>query len=240
MKERKYIFGQVRKIAEDVDETRTVTFAASNNSRDGHGTILPVDKWDLSRFEGNPVIGYQHNLRWSSDPDEVIGRGKAYIEGDELLVDITFEPEDVNPKAEKVYKKVRYGTLRAVSVGFNPTKEGRMGDASKGEDPQTYYFDGQELIEVSVVNIPSNKHALKKSLAAYEEALRALEDDLPEDPMADTGAPAIDAASADDSAPGTTEEQVDETHQEDSRKADLLKEKIIIAEAERSLLLINN
>lgn len=240
MKERKYIFGQVRKIAEDVDETRTVTFAASNNSCDGHGTILPVGKWDLSRFEGNPVIGYQHTLHWSTDPDEVIGSGRAYIEDGELLVDITFEPEDVNPKAEKVYKKVKHGTLRAVSVGFNPTKDGHMGEASKGEDPQTYYFDGQELIEVSVVNIPSNKHALKKSLEAYTEALRALEGDLPGEQEVATDAPAIDAASADTTAPETTEEQVDDARREDLCRADQLKEKIIIAEAERSLLLINN
>ena len=34
-------------------ETRTVEFVASDNSVDSYGTVLPVDKWDLTRYASN-------------------------------------------------------------------------------------------------------------------------------------------------------------------------------------------
>ena len=237
MKNREFIFGQVRKASED---TRTITFVASDNSKDGHGTILPVDKWDLTRFSANPVIGYQHTLSYSDDPDDVIGTGKAYIEEDELLIDITFEPEDINPLAEKVYKKVKHGTLKAVSVGFMPTKEGRMGDKNKGEDPKTYYFDGQELIEVSVVNVPSNKNALKKAMEMY----RSLLDINPEEiAQRELEKATIEKAEQDklDIEKVEAEKLDAETFQKElDDKVKKIEETIITAESKALLLISNN
>lgn len=237
MKNREFIFGQVRKASED---TRTITFVASDNSKDAHGTILPVDKWDLTRFSANPVIGYQHALSYSDDPDDVIGTGKAYIEEDELLIDITFEPEDINPLAEKVYKKVKHGTLKAVSVGFVPTKEGRMGDKNKGEDPNTYYFDGQELIEVSVVNVPSNKNALKKAMEMY----RSLLDINPEEiAQRELEKEAIEKAEQEklETEKVEVERLASEALQKEfENKVKKIEETIIIAEAKALLLISNN
>ena len=48
-----------------------------------------------------------------------------------------------------------------------------VGDVIDGKNP-TYYYAGQELLEVSVVNIPSNPEALKKALDAQEEELQEL------------------------------------------------------------------
>ena len=104
------------------------------------------------------------------NPDDQLGSARAYFEtvkkgeGEEkqLLVDITFEPESINPLAEKIFRKVLHGSLRAVSVGFVPLtdKEGKTGDM-RGDN---FHYFGQELLEVSVVNIPSNPDALKRSL----------------------------------------------------------------------------
>lgn len=169
-KEIRNIAGHVRKVEENVEETRTIEFVASDESRDSHHTVVPVSGWDLDRFNRNGIIGYQHNvygdLCGNEDPDRVIGTGEARIEGKELIVRITFEPADINPLAEKIFRKVLHGTLKAVSVGFVPTAEGHWGEgdeAKKGVN-ETYYFAGQELLEVSVVNIPSNKNALKRSV----------------------------------------------------------------------------
>ena len=156
------------------EEQRMVEFVASTNSVDSYGTVLPVDKWDLSRYEKNGVIGYQHDIYWSDDPDNVIGRGEAFVDGDALVVRIFFEPADINPKAEKVFRKVLFGSINAVSVGFNPTAPGHWGDERKGENSDVYYFDGQELLEVSVVNVPSNPDAVKRSVAE-ERALHEQE-----------------------------------------------------------------
>ena len=167
-----------RSMASDIrkvdKESRTVTFIASDDTRDSAGTVLNQDNWDLSRFNKNGVIGYQHKVYggWddTDNPDNVIGKGNAYIENKKLMVDITFEPAEINPLAEKIYQKIMFGSLRAVSVGFLPIGRGRFGE---GDDSDTYYFAGQQLLEVSVVNIPANPNALKKSLEAESEYLEA-------------------------------------------------------------------
>lgn len=155
-------------------ESRTVTFIASDDTRDSAGTVLNQDNWDLTRFNKNGVIGYQHKVYggWddTDNPDNVIGKGAAYIEDKKLMVDITFEPAEINPLAEKIYQKIMFGSLRAVSVGFLPIGRGKFGE---GDDSDTYYFAGQQLLEVSVVNIPANPNALKKSLEAESEYLEA-------------------------------------------------------------------
>lgn len=156
------------------EEKRTVMFVASDDTKDSAGTVLNQDNWDLTRFNKNGVIGYQHKVYGSWDgtdnPDNVIGKGYAYVEDKKLMVEVTFEPADINPLAEKIYQKILFGSLRAVSVGFLPVGQGRFGE---GKDSNTYYFAGQELLEVSVVNIPANPNALKKSLEAEQEYLEA-------------------------------------------------------------------
>ena len=157
---------EIRKVDE---ETRTVEFVASDNSVDSYGTVLPVDKWDLTRFQNNGIVGYMHDVygdSWtkSADPDDVIGKGVAFVEDEKLVVRITFEPKELNEKADKIFRKLQFGSLHAVSVGFRATAKGHKGDEERGEDPNVYYYGGQELLEVSVVNIPSNANALKRSI----------------------------------------------------------------------------
>ena len=173
---------EIRKIDE---ESRTVEFVASDNSVDSYGTVIPVDKWDLTRFASNGIIGYMHDVygaSWtkSADPDDVIGKGVAFIEDEKLIVRITFEPADLNPRADKIFRKLQFGSLHAVSVGFRATKKGHMGDEERGEDPKVYYYAGQELLEVSVVNIPSNANALKRSIE--EEAAQREYEEKAEQP----------------------------------------------------------
>ena len=174
---------EIRKIDE---ESRTVEFVASDNSVDSYGTVIPVDKWDLTRYQNNGIVGYMHDVygaSWtkSADPDDIIGKGEAFIEEDKLIVRITFEPKELNERADKIFRKIQFGSLHAVSVGFRATKKGHMGDEERGEDPKVYYYAGQELLEVSVVNIPSNANALKRSMEE-EEASREYEEktDQPE------------------------------------------------------------
>lgn len=161
------------------EEKRMVEFVASTGAVDTYGTVLPPDMWDLSRYARNGVVGYQHDIYYSDDPDNVIGRGEAYTANGELLIRIYFEPAELNPKADKVYRKVLFGSINAVSVGFRATESGHWGRKADGEDPDVYYYNGQELMEVSVVNVPSNPDAVKRSaaeeLACYEREPEAEE-----------------------------------------------------------------
>lgn len=166
----------LRSVSED---ERMVEFVASDNSVDSYHTVLPVGKWDLSRYEKNGAVGYMHDVygdSWSikADPDDIIGKGVAFVEDDQLIVRIYFEPKDLNERADKIYRKLQFGSLNAVSVGFQPTAAGHWGEGQRGEDPEVYYYDGQELLEVSIVNIPANKNAVKRSFGqAEEEQLRS-------------------------------------------------------------------
>ena len=162
------------------EEKRMVEFVASTGAVDTYGTVLPPDLWDLSRYARNGVVGYQHDIYYSDDPDNVIGRGEAYVAGGELLIRIFFEPAELNEKADKVYRKVLFGSINAVSVGFRATAPGHWGRKADGEDPDVYYYNGQELMEVSVVNVPSNPDAVKRS-AAEELAHYEREPEQPED-----------------------------------------------------------
>lgn len=161
------------------EETRTITFVASDGARDAAGTVLNQEGWNLKRYEKNPIVGYQHEVYggWDgSDPDNVIGKARAYVEDGELLADITFEPKDVNEKAEKIYKKLLFGSLNAVSVGFRSIGKGRWGEGEEaldGSNP-TYYYAGQELLEISVVNIPSNPNAVRRAMEYEQNELKAL------------------------------------------------------------------
>ena len=162
-------------------DERKVTFVASDSTRDSAGTVLNQDGWDLDRFNKNGVIGYQHKVygSWADtdNPDNVIGKGRAYVEGGKLMVDVDFEPKEINELAEKVYQKILFGSLKAVSVGFLPVGDGHWGEGEesrKGATP-TWYYDGQELLEVSVVNIPANPNAVRvKGQDSSEEEMRAL------------------------------------------------------------------
>jgi len=77
------------------------------------------------------------------------------------------------------------GTLRATSVGFLEVGSGKMKktlDDQGNVIDEVYHFAGQELLEFSIVNIPSNPEAVGRSLANHTEAaLGYLMQFMPED-----------------------------------------------------------
>ena len=170
------INGQFRSMRKGENDESIYTFVASTSDADRHRTVINQSKWELDNFRANPIIGYQHNLYGdmcnAPDPDDVVGKSvKTYTENNQLLVDVVFDQE--NEKAIKIESKVNRGFLSTVSVGFIEKGEGRMGTKDLDEDPELYYFEGQELLEVSIVNIPSNPKAAKKSLRSQTfDALR--------------------------------------------------------------------
>jgi hypothetical protein len=174
----KKTLGQLRALPENVDETRTIQFIASTDRKDRHGTVLDLDGWELDAFNNNGIIGYQHDVYGDSilqspNPDSVIGKGRAFRDANSLLVEVTFEPADINPLAEKVFKKIKFGTLRSTSVGFMPLEPGYwgQGDESRAGKNPTYHYGKRSLLEVSIVNIPSNPDAI----------MRKFEDELVEE-----------------------------------------------------------
>lgn len=156
---------EVRKINAEINVRKTgedIEFVISTASVDRHGTVLDPNGWILDNFRNNPIMAYQHNTH-STDPDDIIGTWDLRIEGGQLIGKPIFEDAELNPKADKIRRKIEAGTLRAVSVGFIPT-EYRWGQKSRGEDEDVLYLERNELLEVSVVAVPSNPDALKRSV----------------------------------------------------------------------------
>ena len=179
-----YNTSEIKAVGE-VDATRKVQFVISDETKDRHGTVVNMKGWDLENFNKNGIVGYQHDVYGGGmckgpDPDSVIGKGRAWIETiedrDILMGEVEFEPAEINPLAEKVFRKVLHGTLKATSVGFRAIgggilKNDKTGKEKELETPpyqvkpdETFYFEAQELLEFSIVNIPSNPSALKKDL----------------------------------------------------------------------------
>lgn len=177
---RKIAFGIRGEIAANAEESRTIPFVNSTRTKDRHGTVLNQDNWLLDNYRKNPIVGYQHNLSGGMcaepNPDFVIGKDlnpQMYSSvGDTVLTGLVeFEPAEINPLAEKIFRKILFGTLNRSSVGFIEVGEGRYGEGeeAQGRTAETYYFSGQELLEWSIVNIPSNPDAGKRNMRLMRE-----------------------------------------------------------------------
>lgn len=166
------------KFPKDIEETRTVQFVISTDAKDRHGTKLNMDGWKLDNFNRNPIVGYQHNVYGDNmctppNPDDVLGPARAWVEDGRLMGEVKFETADINPQAEKIFRKVLNGTLKATSVGFLEVGEGKwveQKDAKGNIVDKTYHYEGQELLEFSIVNIPSNPEATRKVVINHARA----------------------------------------------------------------------
>tara|TARA_R110000737_G_scaffold86057_2_gene118605 strand:- start:1674 stop:2294 length:621 start_codon:yes stop_codon:yes gene_type:complete len=166
----------VRDTTADMLEKRQVEFVISSEAVDSYRTVFKMDGWDLSGYNRNPIVCYQHRAN-SDDPDNIIGTSTVRIDGEELLALVTFESAEINPRAEKIFQKVQSGTLRMASVGANVQKA-RLGVEENGEDPDVLYFTEQRLMEWSVVSVGSNPDAHKRNSETLAEMRTSLAKDL--------------------------------------------------------------
>jgi HK97 family phage prohead protease len=148
------------------DNERSFSHAISDESVDAHGSIIKVDGWDLKRFKANPVVLFAHDSFGLP-----IGRSmKIWKEDSRLMTRTQFAGMDQqHPFAETAYKLVRDGFLRAWSVGFQAKKSIPREDLNEKEKYQLadpFVHLEQELMEYSLVPVPSNPHALLDARAA--------------------------------------------------------------------------
>jgi HK97 family phage prohead protease len=132
----------------------TATFIASTADVDRMGDTIAVDGWKLDAYRKNPVILFAHDS--GSLP---VGRAVSVgVQGGKLMVAVRFAQTTV---ARSVANMISNGFLRAVSVGFRPLafEFAKTGTRLGGID-----FTEQELLEVSVVPVPANPHALLTSM----------------------------------------------------------------------------
>lgn len=143
------------------EEERSVEFVISDeNFTDTYGTVFKASGADLSRYNSNPIVTYMHD-DFSNNPDMVIGTSEIRVEDSKIIAKATFEDldNDGNEVADKVWRKIKKGTLRMASIMASAI-DGSFGDAERGEDKETFYFRKWELYSWSVVTHGSNPAAL--------------------------------------------------------------------------------
>ncbi len=136
---------------------RTLRFCFSDGSVDRMNDTIAAAGWDLADFQANPVALWAHD---SSAPP-IGGARNVGVEGDRLLGDIEFAPPETYAFADTIYRLVLGKFLRAVSVGFMPTRY-----AFVENDPERGFgidFLEQALLEISVCPVPANPNALQEA-----------------------------------------------------------------------------
>ena len=140
--------------AQKTTQDKPIKFVASTATPDRYNDVV-AQNWDLSAYNRNPVVLFNHN------PSQMpIGKGKAYVENDQLMLEVEFDQKD--EMAKTIEQKVRDGYINAVSVGFQPLKSINR-SALPADHPHHgksgQFFSRSELLEVSIVTIPANNEA---------------------------------------------------------------------------------
>ena len=133
------------------------TAIASTNAIDRHGEIVDNNGWDLKSYKKNPVILWAHD---HSEP--AIGTAKkVWVDGEGKKAKLMIQPvlHDVTEKARAIKALVENGIIKTLSVGFKPL-----------ESPDGVTFTKNELLEVSMVNVPANAEAMTLAYKSLKEA----------------------------------------------------------------------
>lgn len=148
------------------DETRRVTFAISTGAVDRDGDTIAVDGWDVAAYLKNPVVLWAHR----SDMLPIAKALSVTKTAGQLKATAEFPPAGLHPLADTVFEMLKTGYLRATSVGFRPIKSAH--NEERGGFWPTDFVE-QELVEFSVVPVPSNPEALMESAKEFTGALMA-------------------------------------------------------------------
>lgn len=134
------------------DEKRIIEFIASTENVDRDGEVIKSTAWDLKNYLKNPVVQWAH--RYDEPP---VGKAPGIsVRDGKLTLPVEFPPAGDYDYADIIYRLAKGGFISAVSVGFIP-KEWEHGKSEK--EPKRTYTQ-VELLEVSIVPVPSNPDAL--------------------------------------------------------------------------------
>jgi hypothetical protein len=162
-------------------EKRTITVVASDETRDRYGDVIRQAHWDTKNYEANPVVLFSHRASEMA-VGKTISLARETSPVPALVAVIEFAEHPLAKQLADLYAG-RY--MNGVSVGFVPTAEpGRLLN-EKGEWDGGVEFVGQELLEISTVNLPANpsciQRAVDEKLITAADALRVFES--PEDQL---------------------------------------------------------
>jgi len=118
---------------------------ATSAVQDRHGEVVSVEGWDMKNFKKNPVLLWAHDHTIPA-----IGVAKNIkVDGVGKKARVLFEPvfHDLTDQAKALKQMVEDKIINSFSVGFRPLE--MEGDT----------YTKQELLEISLVNVPANPEA---------------------------------------------------------------------------------
>lgn len=143
-------FNIIEKDFDDVEKSVTAYITTREMDRD-FDVVIPEGMTNKN-FRRNPVVLFGHNKVGTtmSDYFPVAKSLWEEVDAEGIRAKIKF---DTRPEAQEVYRLMKEGFLNAFSVGFKPIEY--IVNKSGGND-----YTKWELLEFSVVPIPSNAGAL--------------------------------------------------------------------------------
>jgi len=149
---------EIRQSEKDED---VFTFIISREEEDRHESLVVVDGIDVSHFKNNPVVLFNHNY------DRVIGKAfNINVVGNTLQAQMRFDTDEFS---QEIKGKVERGMLNATSIGFI------INEWTFEEDTDLFKIVRSELLEFSIVTVPSNRSALIMRDAQIDSLTKSVE-----------------------------------------------------------------
>lgn len=142
------------------EKARTAEYIISSDHVDRMGEIVE-QTWQLENYKQNPIVLFGHD---PSKADNVLGKCVELetINGDDdhkiTVAKVQFAEEGTSANADTVWKLIKQGILKTVSVGFIPHTFKHTTD--KSTDDEITVLSDNELLEFSIVPIPANPNAV--------------------------------------------------------------------------------
>lgn len=145
------------------DAARCMTFIISTGTVDRDGDVIDPKGWQFANYLKNPVVLFGHDyyglpVAKTTDLSVVDGNVIAKTE---------FPAKGTYDFADTCYDMLKGGFLNATSVGFQPLLH------EEAKDRKGYNITKQELLEFSIVPIPSNPDALVSQRGVTNEQVHA-------------------------------------------------------------------
>ena len=147
-----------RKVAEVDEDNHQIVFTATSDTldRDSERVIPRSFEKDMGYYDENPVVLYGHDHRLPA-----VGKCTDHEFSDaDLKMQVKFAVEE-NPMAALLWGLYKSGYMRMTSVGFIPIEWSDDAE-EKLEGQSGLTFTRNELIELSLVNVGSNRYALSE------------------------------------------------------------------------------
>jgi HK97 family phage prohead protease len=142
----------------------SIEMIGSTPAIDRDGESISVEGWDLKNFKTNPVVLLNHNYH-----ELPVAKAETVkVKDGKLVFKIVFPKDGVYGVADTVRRLYKDGFMNASSIGFKPS-EWIDGNGDKKKPLRTY--TKQELLEISLVTVPSNPEALVSAKGLYKSAI---------------------------------------------------------------------